>query len=69
MSDETYVTNDAWLRTAGRPGSIDEVADQFERPAGEAAFWSEQPVQWPRSSRGWRPPEHVHQRAPERRVG
>jgi hypothetical protein len=34
MRDEVYVTNDAWLRDAGRPDLIDEVADQYERPTG-----------------------------------
>ena len=40
MSDD-YVSNRAWLRPAGRPDAIDEVADAFERPsaAGSEAFW------------------------------
>jgi hypothetical protein len=38
----TYVTNGAWLSTASRADAIDEVADQFERPApsGADVFWS-----------------------------
>lgn len=38
MSD--YVTNDAWVRTLGRPDAIDDIADQFERPhSGAEEFW------------------------------
>ncbi|MCW2496947.1 hypothetical protein [Jatrophihabitans sp.] len=41
MSAEPYVTNSAWLEPVGRPDAIDEIADQFERPAerGLEAFW------------------------------
>ena len=45
---EDYVSNDAWLVGRGRPDAIDEIADQFERPAtsgaatgGAAAFWDD----------------------------
>jgi hypothetical protein len=71
MPDDSYVTNAAWLRQAARPDAIDEVADQFERPAdGAAAFWSgEEAAPWPRSSRGWRSMERMHPRALERRAG
>ena len=59
MSDHTdeYVTNDAWVRTVGRPDAIDDVADQFERPSGAARFWSHgaaPAIAWPERSRGWR---------------
>ena len=59
-----YVTNAAWLRTTGRPDSIDEVADQFERPTrGAEEFWtSGTTVAWPRTPRAWVD-------APERRAG
>lgn len=40
MTDD-YVTNDAWLSKAARPDSIDEIADEFERPSGSTAFWSD----------------------------
>jgi hypothetical protein len=39
MTDD-YVTNDAW-NTAARPDTIDEIADEFERPSGATAFWSD----------------------------
>jgi hypothetical protein len=72
MSDQEYVTNDAWLRQAGRPDLVDEVADQFERPVavGMQSFWSAQPpARWPRGSRGWRSAGRLHPRALERRAG
>ena len=56
--DDSYVTNAAWLRLAGRVDHIDEVADQFERPVeqrssawpqGRADFWSAV-THWPRST-------------------
>ena len=71
MSDD-YVSNAAWVRPAGRPDAIDEVADQFERRSevGRAAFWSaEEASRWPRSPRGWRAAHHRTARALERRVG
>jgi len=42
MTDDTYVTQGAWLLPAGRADAIDDVADQFERsaPAGADAFWN-----------------------------
>jgi hypothetical protein len=40
MTDD-YVTNGAWLTKAARPGTIDEIADEFERPSGSDAFWSD----------------------------
>lgn len=40
MTDD-YVTNSAWLALASRPDTIDEIADQFERPRpGAEAFWT-----------------------------
>jgi hypothetical protein len=65
MADETYVTNAAWIRQVGRPDLVDEVADEFERPAatGMVSFWSDRP----RASRGWRRTDGV--RVPERRAG
>ena len=53
MADDSYVTNAAWLRTAGRVDLVDEIADQFERPADPAwpqarsDFWG-RIVHWPR---------------------
>jgi hypothetical protein len=53
MSDDSYVTNAAWLRTAGRVDLVDEIADQFERPSDPAwpqvrsDFWG-RIVHWPR---------------------
>ena len=32
MTDD-YVSNDAWLVKAARPDTIDEIADEFERPS------------------------------------
>jgi hypothetical protein len=72
MADETYVNNEAWLRKVGRPDLIDEVADQFERPAarGMESFWSQQEgARWPRASRGWRSAERLAARTLERRAG
>jgi hypothetical protein len=40
MADETYVTKDGWTQQVGRPDQIDEIADQFERPAAEAQVGS-----------------------------
>jgi hypothetical protein len=71
MSDD-YVSNAAWVRPAGRPEAIDEVADQFERPAtaGSEAFWTAaETARWPRAPRGWRSVEHRTSRALERRAG
>lgn len=72
MADETYVTNGAWVRLVGRPDSIDEVADQFERPVvaqGMESFWSHyEATRWPRSSRGWRSMDRLHPRVLERRA-
>ena len=71
MSDD-YVTNTAWVRPAGRPDAIDEVADQFERPAapGPEAFWqADEVARWPRAPRGWHAIEHRSARTLERRAG
>jgi hypothetical protein len=69
MSDDelsdTYVTTAAWRSSAGRADLIDEVADQFERPAARAG----DEVAWPRRSRGWRSAERLHSRALDRRAG
>jgi len=72
MTDDSYVTNSAWLQPAARPDVIDDVADQFERPApaGATAFWTaDAAAAWPRSSSGWRSMERMYPRALERRAG
>jgi len=33
MAEDTYVTHGGWTQQVGRPDHIDEIADQFERPA------------------------------------
>ena len=66
-----YVTNDSWLRVTGRPDAIDEIADQFERPApqGSAAFWTPGVVTaWPLSSRGWHSMSRMRTCPAERRA-
>ncbi|MBE7188505.1 hypothetical protein [Jatrophihabitans endophyticus] len=57
-----YVTNDSWVRTAGRPDAIDEVADQFERRAEPAWPLTEDDggTRWPQHSRGWRSIARLH---------
>ena len=40
VTDDNYVSQAAWLRSAGREDAIDDVADQFERPTGADAFWA-----------------------------
>ena len=62
MTDD-YVTNDAWLTKAARPDTIDEIADEFERPSGSTAFWSDITVR--RAERSLR----LAPRAIERRAG
>jgi hypothetical protein len=68
---ESYVTNAAWLRTAGRVDQIDEIADQFERalpgggdaaawPHGRADFWDGTSASWPGSARGLRSAGRLH---------
>jgi hypothetical protein len=72
MAEQEYVTNDAWLRSVGRPDLVDDIADQFERPMelGPESFWAaDAGARWPRSSKGWRSMERLHPRAAERRVG
>jgi hypothetical protein len=72
MSDQDYVTNDAWLRQVGRPDAIDEIADQFEHPVarGAEAFWSaESGTPWPRTPLGWRARERTPHQTLERRAG
>lgn len=72
MADETYVMNGSWIRQVGRPDLVDEVADQFERPAaqGMASFWSNyEHSGWPRTSRGWRSMDRLHPRTLERHAG
>ncbi len=66
-SDDSYVTNGAWLRQVGRPDLVDDIADQFERPVAAAA--ADQEVAWPRRSRGWRSMEPAHTHPLERRAG
>jgi hypothetical protein len=56
MSEQDYVTQGAWLRNEARADAIDDVADQFERPAtqGAEAFWSPaSPTRWPETPLGW----------------
>jgi hypothetical protein len=62
MADD-YVTNDAWLHPSARADAIDEIADQFERPSGANAFWTEISVR--RVERNMR----VAPRTIERRAG
>ena len=55
MTDD-YVTNASWLRVAGRVDQIDDVADQFERPATAwparpQTGWTSAVVRWPRPIR------------------
>jgi hypothetical protein len=72
MADESYVTNDAWVRQVGRPDAIDDLADQFERPVAEGmtSFWTvDAGARWPRSPRGWRSMDRMHARSVERRAG
>jgi hypothetical protein len=73
MAENEYVTNDAWVRSIGRPDAIDDVADQFERPvsasAGPESFWSRQQDSWPTGSRGWRSRQWMNPRPIERRAG
>ena len=69
--DATYVTMASWIREAGRPDLIDDVADQFERPAapGAQAFWSPGTKQhWPRTPRGWRSRQLMPHRSADQRV-
>ena len=33
MADQAYVSTAAWLHPTGRTDHVDEIADQFERPA------------------------------------
>jgi hypothetical protein len=72
MAEEQYVTNDAWVRSVGRPDAIDEIADQFERPVvsiGMESFWSREQASWPTESRGWRSLQWMQPRPMERRAG
>ena len=41
MTSDEYVSNAGWLATTARPDTIDEIADQFERPSGAGTFWSD----------------------------
>ena len=63
MADDTYVTNAAWLEPATRPDTIDEIADQFERPRdGALSFWTDVTVR--RAERQARlAPRHLERRA------
>ncbi len=58
-----YVSNSAWLATASRPDTIDEIADQFERTErGDEAFWTQLLTQ--RAARDQRlAPRHLERRA------
>ena len=70
MADsDGYVTNDTWVRTAGRPDAIDEVADQFERRAAATPLGlvttGEPAIGWPPHSRGWHSISRLHQQLRE----
>lgn len=54
-----YVTNAAWLRLAGRVDHVDEIADQFERPAGAQDFWSAR-VERAHREGGWLGADRLH---------
>ncbi len=70
MAEQTYVSTAAWLRPAGRPDHVDEIADQFERPAAHGAESSAAPsTRWPRTSLGWRKVPRVRPRVAVRRAG
>jgi hypothetical protein len=72
VSEQEYVTNDAWLRQVGRPDAIDEIADQFERPVarGVEAFWTAASgPRWPRTPLGWRAMERTQHHPLERKAG
>jgi len=64
VADESYVTRSAWVRTAGRPDAIDEIADQFERPRDPLPAVAVV-TGWPQRSRGWTEDSRLH---PERRA-
>jgi hypothetical protein len=54
-ANDDYVTQAAWHAPAARPDAIDEVADQFERPAAAGAqqFWAPGEAGWPQAPRPW----------------
>jgi hypothetical protein len=56
MADETYVMNVGWVRHVGRSDLIDDVADQFERPARVSAS---------RPQREWHTFDAAHRRTLE----
>lgn len=67
---DSYVTNAGWTRATGRADAIDDIADQFERPAGAEEFWTrESRTEWPRSPRGWRSMGLKHRDAGARLAG
>ena len=50
-----YVTNAAWQQNGIRAGSIDDIADQFERPqpAGAGRYWDSGDARWPATPQPW----------------
>lgn len=71
MSDDDYVSNGAWLRSASRIDAIDVMAHQFERPvvADAEAFWTVgSGTRWPRSSPGSRSMGLLHPQPARSRV-
>jgi hypothetical protein len=72
MDQNEYVTNDAWVRSVGRPDAIDDIADQFERPVpavGMESFWSRERESWGSGPRARRSLQWMHPRSIERRAG
>lgn len=64
-ASDDYVTNHAWVRTVGRPDAIDDIADQFERPAAatqpaSSTGGTDRAARWPLRSRGWRSSGWLH---------
>ena len=71
-----YVTNESWCSAHGRPDTIDDIADQFERrpvppvqPVRRAEAEARVAARWPRSGGGWRSVGRLHPRSVERSTG
>ncbi len=65
-----YITNAAWLRPAGRVDQVDEIADQFERPAPSGAqdFWRAR-VERAQRGGGWVTADRLRPATRDRRAG
>jgi hypothetical protein len=51
---DAYVTNGAWPGNTARPDTVDEIADQFERPLANAEqYWTRSETGWPQPPRSW----------------